>query len=190
MLDAADQAAILDAHEMEGLGRSDTREAGDRTRLLLEVGDHRRQRQVREAVAVVGKEYLLVLEIALHRLEAHADVRRQAGIDEGDLPVVDVASDQLDLPPPLREDEIVGDGLVVLEEVLLDGVGAVSEAEDELLVPEVRVVAHHVPEDRPVSDGHHGFGDVLGVLAQPHPETTAEQHDLHRSPLCSPAAAV
>ena len=42
----------------------------------------------------------------------------------------------------------------------------------------VRVVAHHVPEDRPVADGHHRLGHGLRVLAQPHAQAAAEDDDL------------
>ena len=56
------------------------------------------------------------------------------------------------LRPPSLMHEIVGDRLVVVEEVLLDAVRPVAQAQDEVLVPEVRVVAHDVPEDRPVAD--------------------------------------
>ena len=62
-----------------------------------EVVDHGGQRQVGEAVAVVGQEHLLALQEGLHGLEAHADVGVEAGVDEGDLPVLDVAGEQVDL---------------------------------------------------------------------------------------------
>ena len=45
-------------------------------------------------------------------------------------------------------------------------VGLVAEAEDEVLVPEVGVVLHQVPEDRPVADLDHRLGDLARVLAQ------------------------
>ena len=43
----------------------------------------------------------------------------------------------------------------------------------------VRVVLHHVPNDRTVSDGDHGLRDIFGIITQPEPESAAEQHDLH-----------
>ena len=69
--------------------------------------------------------------------------------------------------------------LVVVQEVLADHVAAVAEAQDEVLVAEVRVVAHQVPEDRPVADVHQRLRDGVRVLAQPRAEAAAEQHDLH-----------
>ena len=85
--------------------------------------------------------------------------------------------------PPSAEHEVVGEGLVVVQEVVLDGRRAVAQAEDEVAVPEVRVVAHHVPQDRPVADGHHRLGQRLRVLAQAQPEPAAEEDDLHRGDL-------
>jgi hypothetical protein len=65
----------------------------------------------------------------------------------------------------MREHEIVGDFFLVVQEVLLDDVAAIAEAEDEVLVAEVRVVLHHVPENRPIPDGHHGLGNIVRVIA-------------------------
>ena len=45
----------------------------------------------------------------------------------------------------------------------------------------VGVVAHDVPQDRPVADLDHRLGHRLAVLAQPEAAATAEQDDLHRS---------
>jgi hypothetical protein len=61
----------------------------------------------------------------------------------------------------LAEDEVVAQRLLVLEEVLLDVVGLVPEAQDEVLVPVVGVVLHQVPHDRAVPDRDHRLGDVL-----------------------------
>src|SRR6185369_4800628 len=71
------------------------------------------------------------------------------------------------------------DPLLVAEEELLDHVGLVAEAEDEVLVPEVGVVLHQVPEDRPVADLDHRLGDLAGVLTQARAQPAAEQDHLH-----------
>ena len=77
--------------------------------------------------------------------------------------------------------EIVGEGLVIVQEVVLDGGGAVTQAEHEVGVPEMRVVAHDVPQQWPVSDHVHRLGCACPTLAHPHAEPAAEEHDLHRS---------
>ena len=79
------------------------------------------------------------------------------------------------VPPAAAEDEVVAEGFLVVEEVPLDGVGAVAEAEDEVLVPVVGVVLHQVPDDRAVADGHHGLGDVFRVVAEAQALAAAEE---------------
>src|SRR4029453_11560093 len=96
-----------------------------------------------------------------------------------DPPVLDVALDQLDVLAPSGEGEVVGQALVVVEEVPLDDVATVAEAEDELVVPKWRVLLHQVADERPVANVHHRLGDGFGVLPQPGAETTAEEHHLH-----------
>jgi hypothetical protein len=51
----------------------------------------------------------------------------------------------------------------VVQEVLLDGVAAVAEAQDEGLVAEMGVVLHHVPKNRPVADRDQRLRHVFGV---------------------------
>ena len=87
--------------------------------------------------------------ILADRRQPLADVGVQPGVDERDRPVVDVARQQLDLPPPSREHEVVRHGLVVVRgSSSLITSALVAEAEDEVLVPEVGVVLHDVPQDR------------------------------------------
>ena len=100
-------------------------EARDHT-VAPEVGDVLVERQVAQAVGVVGQEHLLALQILAHAQQALADVGMQAGVDEGDAPVVDVARQQLDLLAALGQHEVVRHALVVVEEVLADQVAAVA----------------------------------------------------------------
>ena len=64
-----------------------------------------------------------------------------------------------------------GDGEVVVhrlvvEEIVLDDVPFVAEAEDELAQAVMGEDLHDVPQDRPAPDLHHRFGAKLGLLAQ------------------------
>ncbi len=77
------------------------------------------------------------------------------------------------------EHEVVEQRAVVRQEVLLDDLALVAEAEDELVVAPHRVVAHDVPEDRLAADLDHRLRDALGLLAHAHAEPAAEDHDLH-----------
>src|SRR6266508_4326629 len=71
------------------------------------------------------------------------------------------------IPAALGEDEVVGQRLVVGEEVALHQVAPVAQAQQEVALAVVRVVAHHVPEDRPVADDGHRLGNGLAVPRQP-----------------------
>src|SRR5260370_41411729 len=66
-----------------------------------------------------------------------------------------------------------------MEEVLLNGIGAVAQAQDEVLVAEVRVILHDVPQNRPVTNGNHGLGDIISILPQAHSESAAKDNDFH-----------
>ncbi len=89
--------------------------------------------------------------------------------------------DQLEFGPALREDEVVRQTLVILEEVILDIFALVSQAEHEVIVPEMSVVFHEMPDDRAVADIDHRLGNLLGIVAQPHAESAAEENDFHGS---------
>ena len=102
----------------------------------------------------------------------------QSGVDERDPPVVDVGAQQLDVPPAVGQHEVVVDAFVVVEEVLLDLRRTVAEAEDELVVPEMGVVPHQVPQDGTLPDLDERLRYLVGVVAQAHSLTAAEQHDL------------
>src|SRR6266446_224057 len=178
--DVADEGVVGERDGMEALAGTDAEEAGDLA-LLAEVLEILRQRKIGEPVAVVGEEGRVVSEIAPHRLEALADVGVQTGVGERDLPLVDVPAVERDVLAPARKLEVVRQALVVIEEVLLDEVTSVAEAQDELGVAEMRIVLHQMPQDGPVADRRHGFRDRLRVFAESSAEAPTEEHDLHRS---------
>src|SRR5262245_17436627 len=174
---AADHVAV-ERNDVAALRRPHRQEAAHLVP-PQEVLDVPVQRQVRQPVAVVRQEHRLSPEVGLDGLQPLPDVGGDAGVDERDVPVVDVAVEQAELLAALGEDEVVGDALVVVEEVVLDGVGLVAQAEDEVLVPVVGVVLHDVPQDRPVADGHHRLGHQVRILADAHAHPAAEKDDLH-----------
>ena len=55
-------------------------------------------------------------------------------IDERDRPIVDVALQELDAPAAVGEDEVVRECFVVVQEVVLDRLGLVAQAHDEVVV--------------------------------------------------------
>jgi len=54
------------------------------------------------------------------------------------------------------------------------------KTEDKILVPEVRIILHYVPQDGPVADGNHGLGNRFRILAETHTQSSAKQYDFHR----------
>jgi hypothetical protein len=162
--------------------RSDEREH-DQLPGSLERPDEVRQVDVGQAVAVGRHEHLVVAEVGLNELQALTDRRPHPRVGERDPPLAAVAVQDLDLGvcSVSVEDEIVEQRLVVVQEVLLDHVALVAQAENELVVPPGGVVAHDVPEDRPVADGDHRLRDALRLLAHAHAEAATEDHHLHVS---------
>src|SRR5262245_63992327 len=124
------------------------------------------ERQVGQYVRIIREKHRLAVEMTLDRLQSLADVRIQTGIDERDIPSGDVTSVQLDSLAAVRQLEVVRHAFVIPEEKLFDQVAAVTEAENELRMAEVRVVAHQIPEDRPRTDIRQWLRDRVGVLAQ------------------------
>src|SRR6516165_7474969 len=49
----------------------------------------------------------------------------------------------------------------------------------------MRVIPHDVPQHRPLPDHRHRFRAAMDSIEHSHPEATAEEYDLHDSPLRS-----
>jgi len=75
------------------------REASHRI-LPAENVDHGRQRQIGNTVAVVREEHLLTSQKGLTALSRMPMLEFEAGVHECDLPVLDVAGEEIDLRPP------------------------------------------------------------------------------------------
>src|SRR5262249_42381141 len=168
----------VEFREVEADRGMDGDEAADLS-AFLELTNHVRQRRIGEAVAVVGEKHLLVLDEVLDRQQSLSNVSPRAGIDERDAPFRRLFAEDLDLLAEARDDAVAVRGLPIVKKVFLDDVGFVSEAQDEVLVPILAVVLHHVPQDRLMSDRHHGLRNAFRIFANSGPEPTAEQDDLH-----------
>src|SRR5712692_1464455 len=173
-------AVVLEIDEMERPWRFD-RDKRAHSAAAAKPVQVARQREIRHAIRVVHQERFLPLQMTSNCEQKLADVRREAGIDEGDAPIVDIGAQQLDVPAAPAEDEVVGHTLVVVAEVAFDHVPAIAEAQDEVLVPEMGVIAHDVPEHRAVADLDHRFGHAVGLLANAQTLAPAEKDDLHDS---------
>src|SRR5579862_9881924 len=87
--------------------------------------------------------------------------------------------EQLDVLAAIGHHEIIEDAFVVIEEILFDEVRFVSEAQDEILVAEVRIVFHQMPEDGHVADLHQRFRQAFFGLTETHSEAAAKEYNLH-----------
>src|SRR2546427_2312457 len=181
-LEAANPATVVGLDHVKGRCWRHAEKARRRV-TAPEIIEVRRQMEVGQAVRVVRHEEIVtVVEIWLHGLEPLAEIRTEAGVDERDPPVIDVAPKELDIFPALREDKIVRHALVILQEVVLDQVAPVAKAEDEIVTSVMRVVLHQVPDDGAVADVDHRLRDGLGVFSEPRAQPAAEEDDLHEPP--------
>ena len=127
--------------------RTDGNKAPDCLLLFVKI-DQRWQLQITQSITVVGQKRLFVGQVRLNGLQSFANVGCHAGVDERNVPVLNVAGEQLDGRPAVGEHKIVGEILVVIQEIILDDVSLPAEAEDELFVAKVRIVFHDMPENR------------------------------------------
>ena len=63
---------------------------------------------------------------------------------------------------------------LVVKKKILDHLGLVTEAQDEVTVPPVRVILHDVPQDGQPTDRDHWFWDVIGHIADAGAVASAE----------------
>jgi len=149
--------------------------------------DHSGECDIAQPIAIIGKEHFFALEVRLHGFQALADVGVDTGLDKCNRPVIDVTIQEVDFLAALGPDKIVGNGLVVVEKIILNRVAAIPEAENEVLVAKVRVILHQVPNDRAGTDLHHGFRNIIRVTPETHAGSATKQDNFHESPqLASP----
>jgi hypothetical protein len=106
----------------------------------------------------------------------------QPGIDESDFPVVYVARVEIDLSSALGHREIVRQAFVVRQKEFANEVAAIAEAQYELLVAVMGVVAHQVPDYRSRTDIDERLRDCVRVLPKARSKATTEQDDFHLKP--------
>src|SRR5262249_30829874 len=87
------------------------------------------KRQISEAVAVVGEKHVFALYVLFNRLETLSDIGCGAGIDESDVPIVDIAVEKLEILASLPQDKIVGKAFIVVQKIVFDEICGVTKAE-------------------------------------------------------------
>src|ERR1700675_1233703 len=122
---------------------------------------------VAEAVAVCKQKRVVVLKITGNALQAATSHSFEAGVGKGDRKILFVVSaHELDVRFAAKANlEVTIHGFVV-QEVILDHVAAISEAENELAHSVVGVHLHDVPQDGSSPDLHHRFGPKFGFFPE------------------------
>ena len=138
---------------------------------------------VGDAVAV-GEHERAVAEPGLEPLDPTARLRRDAGVDEVDLPVLVAAVVDVDLPAADVDREVVPQ-VVVVEEVVLHDLGPVAERDDEVAEAVARVDLHDVPEDRGAADLDHRLRRQVCLLGEARTLAAGEDDRPHD---CAPSA--
>jgi len=174
LLGEAAHARTVDRELAEPARRADARDRGELAVLLVE-RDRLRHVDVRQAVTV-GEQEVRRLEVLRDAGEPRAGHRLGAGVHAGDAPVAPGRAVVVDPVRGRQVDREVGLHRREVEEVALDRVGHVAEAQDEVLVPVAGVERHDVPEDRLARDLDHRLGPTLGLLAEPRPLAAAQDH--------------
>src|SRR6266403_4309884 len=122
---------------------------------------------IAKAVAVGKQERVVVLEITGNALQTAAGHGFEAGVGKSDGKILFVVSaHELDLRFAAKADSEVTIHGFVVQEVVLDHVATISEAEDKLAHSVVGVHLHDVPEDGTASDLHHRFGPEFGFFPE------------------------
>ena len=164
-------------------GRTDRKQSGLARRAKRV--DHLVERRVGEPVAVGAEEDLVVAEVRPRRAQSRSPIVAWMPVSRNVMRQSSMSLvEELHLAPPASTKSFASASLYV-EEVLLDDLGPVAEAEDEVVVPPRRIPLHDVPEDRLTADRDHRLRDPLGRLAHADAHPAAEDDDLH-APLPSP----
>src|SRR5262249_44669757 len=85
----------------------------------------------------------------------------------------------LDLFAEVRDPAVRICRLHIVQEIVLDNVCFVAEAENEILMTVAAVVLHDMPQDRLVPDRHHRLWNALRVFANTGAQPPAEQNNFH-----------
>ena len=70
---------------------------------------------------------------------------------------------------------------LIMAEVILDHLSPVSQGQDKILMTEMGVILHDMPENGTFPDIHHRFGTKFRLLTQTGTSTTAKNDHFHNS---------
>ena len=84
--------------------------------------------------------------------------------------------------PGLQGDDEVLRMEAIIGEILLDDLAAVAAGDGEIVEAEGGIVAHHVPQDRPLADLDHRLGLVRSFFRYAGAVPAGQNYDLHQAP--------
>jgi len=140
--------------------------------------DQLRQIDIGYAVAI-GEAEAVVANVLSHAPQATACQRLLSRLNERDAPGLGVTLMHVHAVLAHVERDI-GHVEEVVGKILLDDIALVSQANDEIVDPVMRVNLHDVPEDRPAPDLDHGFWLEMGFLADASAQTSGKDDNFHR----------
>ena len=136
---------------------------------------------VADAVAVGQAELLVVAEKRKDALDAAADHRLLARVDERHPPGLGGGVMHLHLVGSHVEGHVRHVQEVILK-ILLDDVALVAEADDEFIDAVMGIDLHDVPDDRHAADLDHRLRLDVGFLGKPRSKAAGEENCFHRLP--------
>jgi hypothetical protein len=135
------------------------------------------QIDITDAVTVGQHERRRATEVGGGPADPRTGAAEQSGLREGDLPLLltVVVVEVLTMTVAHVQGEVGHLGLVV-EEVALDQIALVAQAEDEAAVAVAAVQLHDVPEDGLPADVDERLRELLARLSEPRAHASAEDH--------------
>src|SRR5260370_33869852 len=113
-----------------------------------ELRSHFLQVGVAESVDVVCVGNFFLGDMLAHGPKTLPDIAPDARIDHGDAPVLFGIAEDLHFLSKAGNDAVGVRLRLVVQEEVLDHVGLVAKAQHEILVAELAVVVHEMPQDR------------------------------------------
>jgi hypothetical protein len=100
-------------------------------------------------------------------------------IDEMNCPVVDITAFRIQLPSSVSKHKVSVTIAVIIKEEFFDHFSLISQAQNKLLMTEMSVILHQVPNNRPIAYIHEWFWYDIRMIPKSGAESSTEQYDLH-----------
>ena len=140
----------------------------------FEPSDHLGQRRIGQPVAVVRQENLFIFHKPLNGKKTLSDISPNSGIDKRNPPIGRSFANNLNFGTEVRNYAVTALRNFVVHEIVLNNIGLVAKAKNELIVFILTVILHDMPQNRMMADWHHRLWYVFGVIANARTQTAAK----------------